>query len=99
MMPKFVVELLVCWQSWFGRHQNGHIWMVILYCLMWCICRERNSRIFEDTKSSMLDFKLFFFRILLDWLSVVRNLCLFSIVDCLPQYTSCMLGWLFFLFI
>ena len=89
VMPKFVVELLVCWKSRFGHHQNGHIWMVIPHCLMWCICGERNSRIFEDTVSSMPDFKLFFFRILLDWLLVVRNLSLFSIVDLLDLCNFC----------
>ena len=66
-----------------------------------------NSRSFEDTESSMLDLKLFFFRTLLDWLSALRNLSLFSIVDLLDIcnfcnwlftcYISCILGWLIFL--
>ena len=57
MMPKYVVELLVCWQGWFDRHWNGHIWMVISHCLMRCILRERNSKSFEDTESSMSNLK------------------------------------------
>ena len=34
-MPKLVVGLLACWQGWFGRHQNGHIWIIVPHCLMW----------------------------------------------------------------
>ena len=77
--------------------------MVIPYCLMWCIRRERNSRIFEDTKSSMHDLKLFFIRTILNWLSANRNLSLFFIIDLIDlcnfcQYISCILGWLNFFF-
>ena len=63
---KSVVELLAYWQGRFDRHRNGHVWMVIPHCLMWCIWKEMNSKSFEDTKRSMLDLKLFFFRTLLD---------------------------------
>ena len=78
--------------------------MVIPYCLMWCIRRERNSRIFEDTESSMHDLKLFFIRTILNWLSANRNLSLFSIIDLIDlcnfcQYISCILGWLNFFLI
>ena len=77
--------------------------MVIPYCLMWCIRTERNSRIFEDTESSMHDLKLFFIRTILNWLSANRNLSLFSIIDLIDlcnfcQYISCILGWLNFFF-
>ena len=53
VMPRSDVELLAFWQGQFVHHQNGHIWMVIPHCLMWCIWRERNVRIFEDIESSM----------------------------------------------
>ena len=88
MMPKFVVELLACWQGGFGYHRNGHIWMVIPHCLIWCIWREWNSTSFVK-ESSMPDLKLFFFRTLLDWLLVMRNLCLFSIVYLLDLCNFC----------
>ena len=81
VMPRSVFELLACWegQCWegqFGHHRNGHIWMVIPHCLMWCIWRERNSRSFEDMESFMPDLK-FFFRTLLDWLSDVEPFLFF----------------------
>ena len=69
VMPKSVVGLLACWQGWFGRHRNDHIWIIVPHCLMWCLWRERNSRCFEDSERSIPDLKLFFFRIFLDWLS------------------------------
>ena len=84
-----VVELLACWQGQFGNHRNSHIWIVIPHCLMGCFWREKNSRSFEDTESSMPDLKLFFFRTLLDWLSAMRNLSLFSIVDLLDLCNFC----------
>ena len=89
MMPKFVVELLVCWQGRFGCHRNGHIWMIIPHCRMWCIWRERNSKSFEDTEHFMPDLKFFFFRTLLDWLTALRNLSFFSIVDLLDLCNFC----------
>ena len=70
VMPKKVVELLACWQGKFGRHRNGAIWMVVPHCLMRCICRERNNQI---SKRKIPDLKLFFFKTLLDWLSLVDN--------------------------
>ena len=89
VMPKSVVELLACWQGWFGYHRNDHTWMVIPHCMIWCIWREWNSMSFEDTESSIPDLKLFFFRTLLDWLSTMRNLSLFSIVYLLDLSNLC----------
>ena len=33
VMPQLVVGLLACWQGWFSRHRNGHIWIIIPHCL------------------------------------------------------------------
>ena len=41
VMPQSIVGLLACWQGWLGRHQNGHIWIIVPHCLMWCLWRER----------------------------------------------------------
>ena len=68
VMPQSIVGLLACWQGWLGRHQNGHIWIIVPHCLMWCLWRwrERNSRCLEDSERSIPDLKLFFFRTFLD---------------------------------
>ena len=101
--------VIACWPSHFRCQQNGYLWMAAPHCLMWCLWRERNNRTFKDTKRTMLDLKLIFFRTLLDWISVLRSLSLWSINDLIdlcnlcdwlynPQlYTSC-IGWLCFLY-
>ena len=38
---------------------------------MWCIWRERNNRHFEDLEKKIFDLKLFFFKVLLDWVAVL----------------------------
>ena len=63
--------LLVSWQGRLGHHLNGVIWKAISHCLMWHIWREQNDQSFEDSERTLPDLKLFFFKTLLDWKSVV----------------------------
>ena len=84
-----VVGLLACWQSRFGQHQNGHLWIIVPHYLMWCLWRERNSKCFEDNEKSMPDLKLFFFRTLSDWLSTLQNQSLSSFLDLLNLCNLC----------
>ena len=72
-MPKMVVELLVCWQGNFRRHCNCAIWMAVPHCLMWCIWRERNNQSFEDFERTLPYLKLFYFKTLLNWMSIVGS--------------------------
>uniref|UniRef100_A0A2N9E7V6 Reverse transcriptase domain-containing protein n=1 Tax=Fagus sylvatica TaxID=28930 RepID=A0A2N9E7V6_FAGSY len=46
VMPKRVIDLFSCWYGSVGRHSV--IWKAIPHCIMWCLWRERNARIFED---------------------------------------------------
>ena len=91
LIPKkaCAIELFACWQSRFGRHRNGDIWMVVPHCLMWCIWKERNSRCFEDNERSMPDLKLLVFRTLLEWFSVWRNHHFSSFLDFLDLCNLC----------
>ena len=72
-MLQSIVGLLACWPGKFRHHRNGHIWLIVPHCLMWClwIWRQRNSRCFEENERSIADLKLFFFRTLLDWLAAM----------------------------
>ena len=88
-MPKSVVELLASWQGQFGHHHNGYVSIVVPYCLVWCIWKERDSRCFEDNEHSLPNLKLFFFRTLMDWLSVWRNQSFPSILDLLDLCNFC----------
>ena len=108
VMLKTVVELLACLPGHFRHHWNGHLWMAAPHCLMWRIRRERNNWSFKDTKRTMLDLKLIFFRTLLDWMPVLHRLSLCSVINLIdscnlhdwfygPQLcTPCILGGLFF---
>ena len=81
--------VVACWQGKFGRHWNAAIWMAMPHYLMWCIWRERNNRHFEDLDRSILDFKLFFVKNLLDWV-LVLGFCSFSLVHGFMDFcTSC----------
>ena len=88
VMPQSVVGLLTCWQGklW---HQNGHIWLLVPRCLMWCLWKERNSRCFEDNERSITNLKLIFFRTLLDWLSALWNQSFSSFLDLLDSCNFC----------
>ena len=65
----------------FSASLQWYVWMAAPHCLIWCLWKERNNRIFEDTKRIMLDLKLFFFRALLDWMSVLYSQSLWSVID------------------
>ena len=80
-MPKNVVELLACWQGNLGHHRNGVIWMAVPHCLIWCIWRERKNQCFEDSEMTITDLKLFFFKTLSDWMSIIGSHSIFSVYD------------------
>ena len=109
VMPHSVLGLLGCWQGSFGCHQNGFIWSIVPYGLMWCLWRERNSHCFEDIERSIPDLKLFFFRTLRDWLFALQNksfpsffdfldFCNFCIWLVVPLFTPSVLGCFPFVF-
>lgn len=66
--------------------------MVVPNCLMWCIWQERNNLSFEDSESSLLYLK-FFFRNLLDWMSVVGCHSIFLACDLVGVCNLCV--WLY----
>ena len=47
VLPQRVLDLLVGWRNWFGKHHSS-IWNLVPLCLMWTIWRERNARVFDD---------------------------------------------------
>ena len=89
-MPKIVVELLACWQGNFGHHRYGVIWMAVPHCLMmWCIWRERNNWCFADFKRTIANLKLFFFKTLSDWMSIIGSHSISSIYDLMDACNLC----------
>ena len=90
-MPKNVVELLACWQGNLGHHRNGVIWMAIPRCLIWCIRRERKNWCFEDFERTITDLKLFFFKTLSDWISIIGSHSIFLVYDLMDACHLCFL--------
>jgi len=45
VMPRMVLELLTSWGASFGYGPAKEVWRLVLLCLMWCIWRERKSRV------------------------------------------------------
>lgn len=72
MVPRGIVDLLACWQGFFGKHNNNEIRKAIPYCLMWCIWIEMNARNFEGCEWTILDLKLQIFRTLYEWMAATR---------------------------
>jgi hypothetical protein len=60
VMPGRVRELFACWQGKMGKHPKYMIWRAVSHCLMWCLWRERNMRIFEGCEHHVDELKLLF---------------------------------------
>uniref|UniRef100_A0A2N9GN59 Reverse transcriptase domain-containing protein n=1 Tax=Fagus sylvatica TaxID=28930 RepID=A0A2N9GN59_FAGSY len=66
VVPRSVKDLFFGWRNWFGKHHSD-IWNLAPLCLMWNVWLERNSRIFEDTQSSVDHLLEKFTSSLFDW--------------------------------
>jgi hypothetical protein len=75
-----------CLQGSLGRHQNTMIWRAVPHCVLWCLWRERNVRTFERCETNVVDLKLHFYQLLLDWLSVIG---LFNFTNVIDLIDSC----------
>ena len=51
--------------------------------------QERNNQCFEDSKRIVVDLKLFFFRTLSNWMSIVGSHSIFSIYDLMDVCQLC----------
>ena len=64
--PRSVVDLLLGWRNWFGKHHSS-IWNLVPSYLMWSVWRERNARTFENTCRSADQLQEIFVNSLYDW--------------------------------
>ena len=69
-----------------GRHRNIEIWRAIPHCLMCCLWKERNARLFEDNDGTVLELKTLFFRTLFGWMTVTG---LFHSISYLEFFDLC----------
>uniref|UniRef100_A0A2N9FZM9 Reverse transcriptase domain-containing protein n=1 Tax=Fagus sylvatica TaxID=28930 RepID=A0A2N9FZM9_FAGSY len=87
VMPRRVLELFDCWQWSMGCHQKLVVWRVIPHCIMWCLWRERNIRMFEGCELNIVELKLQFYCYLIDWLSATGLFSFSNLLD-LIDYCS-----------
>ena len=85
VMPRGVVDLLMCWSERFGKSEAGAIWKAIPHCLMWCIWREQNSRVFVGEELSIPALKSSFLQTLYNWLKASNLVSCNSLAEMLDR--------------
>jgi hypothetical protein len=81
VMPCKVIQLWAAWQIRSADLRNMAILRMVPHCVIWCLWRERNARLFEDCESSMVDIKLLFFQTLYAWVNSVGVSSINSITE------------------
>ena len=61
-----VLNLVVGWRNWFGKH-SSEVWNLVPLCVMWSIWKERNNSTFEDVEHSVGQLIEFCMCSLFDW--------------------------------
>ena len=86
VLPRSVADTLFGWWNWPGKHLSS-IWNLAPLCLMWCLWRERNRRMFEDMDSSDDQLLASFSGTLFDWSRAWR----LTSSDSFPMFLSSLL--------
>jgi hypothetical protein len=63
----------------YGRAKEA--WRLAPLCLLWCIWRERNARLFEDIEISMVELQKRLLNTLYIWIASHHSLNVFTYVD------------------
>jgi hypothetical protein len=87
VMPRTVLELLKSWGAAMGSGQATEAWRLAPLCLLWCIWRERNARLFEDVETSMVELRKRLIDTLYFWIAPHHSLSVFTYVDFLNLFS------------
>jgi hypothetical protein len=71
-----------------GRSRSVVVWKMVPCCLLWCLCRERNDRQFEDKKRIIEEIISFFFYSLYSWMTAFLAPLVISYNDFLVLFSS-----------
>lgn len=86
-MPSWVTNLFACWKAIGGRFQLDVIWKMVLFCLMWCLWRERNDQSFKDRERTVVELKALLFKTLFHWAAAFdSNITYFHFLDLFFYY-------------
>jgi hypothetical protein len=87
VMPRRVVDLFACWWTG-GRSQSVVVWKMVPCCLLWCLWRERNDKLFEDKKITIEELISFFFLSLYSWTTAFLAPIMINYHDFLVLFSS-----------
>jgi hypothetical protein len=80
VMLRTVLELLNSWEAAIGCGHAKEAWRLAPLCLMWCIWRERNARLFDDVETSMVELRKRLLNTLYFWIAPHHSLSVFTYV-------------------
>jgi hypothetical protein len=86
-MPRTVLELLNSWRAAIRYGSAKEAWRLAPLCLLWCIWRERNTRLFEDVETSMVELWTRLLNTLYIWIASHHNLNVFIYVYFLKLFS------------
>jgi hypothetical protein len=86
-MPRSVLELLNSWGPTIGCSRAKEAWQLAPLCLLWCIWRERNARLFEDVETSTVELQKRLLNTLYIWIASHHSLNDFTYVDFLKLFS------------
>jgi hypothetical protein len=86
-MPQTVLELLISWGAAIGSRHDKEAWRLAPLCLLWCIWRERNARLFEDVETPMVELRKQLLNTSYSWIAPHHSLSVFTFVDFLNLFS------------
>jgi hypothetical protein len=86
VMPRTVLELLNSWGAAIGSDHAKEAWRLAPLCLLWCIWRERNARLFEDVETPLVELRKRLLNTLYFWIAPHHSLSIFTFVDFLIYF-------------
>lgn len=73
-----MLELLNSWGAAIGSGHAKEAWRLTPLCLLWCIWRERNARLFEDVETHMVELRKRLLITLYFWIASHHSLSVFT---------------------
>ena len=60
-----------------------------LDCLMWCLWRKRNARLFEDSERNVMEIRMLFLRTLYEWMMTTDLFSFSNLLDFIDECNFC----------
>ena len=86
VMPNSIKETILSWSGSFVGKKRKKAWNATPLCLFWTLWKDKNRRVFEDTKLADQTILWSFLYMFLDWVRVhvdCTSWSIFDFIDCL----------------